>query len=294
MSGHGAQTPDYSSLLIEAQALMERRRYLQARNVISLALRHFPDSSDFQYLSAFLEYATDDRSAATRSTDAVLAHDPQHYGARVLRAHLHEQVKEYSLAERLWIELLRDYPESADCYANYAELMLKTLHIEKARLLAEEGLRHAPEHQGCLHVATLVDFINSSGSAQSENLQKMLRAHPEHVGTASALMVALSDRGRHREALRIAQELLRQQPDSRQLVHLVRELKMQSHWSMVPMYPMQRWGWGGAIALTAAGMIGLRAAATSLPDSIVTPLIYVWLAYALYTWTWPSILRKLI
>ena len=294
MSGSGANTPDYGTMLIEAQALMERRRYSQARNVISQGLRHFPDSADFQYLGAFLEYATNDHPAATRSADGVLARNPQHYGARVLRANLHEQVKEYPSAERLWIDLLREYPENAECYAAYADLMLRTLHLEKARLLAEEGLRHAPEHHGCLYVATLVDFINSPGNAQSDNLQKLLRAHPERMGSSSALMIALADRGRSREALRIAQELLRQQPDSQSLVQLTRELKMQSHWSMIPMYPMQRWGWGGAAVLTVAGMIGVRVAGASLPESIVTPLVYVWLGYCIYTWTWPSILRKLI
>jgi tetratricopeptide (TPR) repeat protein len=294
MSGGGANTPDYMTLLVEAQALMERRRYMQARNVISQALRHFPDSSDFQYLGAFLEYVTEEYANATRSADAVLANDPEHYGARVLRAELHEQAKDYAAAERIWIELLRDYPEKADLYASYAELMLRTLHLEKARLLAEEGLRHVPEHQGSLFVATLVDFINSPGSAQSENLQKLLRAHPEHVGSSTALLIALADSGRNREALRVAQELLRQQPDSEHLVNLVRSLKMQTHWSMIPMYPMQRWGWGGAVALTAAGMIGLRVAGAALPASIVTPIALIWLGYCIYTWTWPWILRKLL
>lgn len=294
MSSSGANTPDYATLLTEAQALMERRRYMQARNVISQALRHFPDSSDFQYLGAFLEYATEDFPAATRSVDAVLAHDPQHYGARVLRANLHEEAKEYPAAERFWIELLRDYPESPDLFASYADLMLKTLHLEKARLLALEGLRLAPEHQGCLFVATMVDFINSPGSAQSEHLRKMLRTHPEHLGSSTALLIRLADSGRSREALRISQELLRQQPDSAHLVQLTRELKMQSHWTMIPMYPMQRWGWGGAVAMTAVGMIGLRYMATALPAPIVTPLVYLWLGYCVYTWVWPSILRKLI
>ena len=294
MSESGSSSPDYVTMLTEAQALMERRRYMQARNVISQGLRHFPDSSDFQYLGAFLEYATNEYAAATRSIDAVLARDPQHYGARVLRANLHEQAKEYPSAERLWIELLRDYPESADCYAAYAELMLRTLHVDKARLLAEEGLRHTPEHQGCLFVATFADFINSPGSAQSANLQKLLYAHPEHVGSSIALLIALADQGRNREALRIAQELLRQQPDSAQLVQIVRALKTQTHWSMIPMYPMQRWGWGGAIAVTAAGMIGLRVAGSALPASIVTPIALLWLGYCVYTWVWPSILKKLI
>lgn len=294
MSETGSSSPDFETMLTEAQALMERRRYGQARNVVAQALRHFPDSSEFQYLGGFIEYATGDYAASTRSIDAVLAHDPQHFGARMLRANLHEEAKEYPSAERLWIELLRDYPENANCYAAYADLMLRTLHVDKARLLAEEGLRHAPEHHGCLFALTLADFINSPGSAQSDSLQKLLHAHPEHVGSSYALLIALADKGRNREALRIAQELLRQQPDSAQLVEMVRALKTQTHWSMIPMYPMQRWGWGGAIAVTAIGMIGLRVAGSALPASVVTPIVLVWLGYCIYTWVWPSILKKLI
>ncbi|MEJ0038471.1 MAG: hypothetical protein WDO68_20730 [Gammaproteobacteria bacterium] len=71
--------------------------------------------------------------------------------------------------------------------------------------------------------------------------------------------MALTQQGRNREALRIAQELLRNQPDNPHYLSLVRELKMQTHWTMLPLYPMQRWGWGGAAAVSVAGIIGVRA-----------------------------------
>jgi tetratricopeptide (TPR) repeat protein len=226
----------------------------------------------------------------------VLASDPKHYAARMLCAHLHDEAREFPQAELLWIELLREYPEDPDCYAAYAELMLKTLNLEKAGRLAREGLRHAPDHHGCLYVATLIDLIRGGGSrdTESENLKRLLTEHPEHVRSSIVLVVALNDRGEHRQALRVAQELLRNQPDSSHLVSLTRELKVQSHWSMVPLYPMQRWGWGGAAVVTVVGVLGLRAASYALPGQAMANLSLLWLGYVIYSWTWPSILRKLL
>jgi predicted Zn-dependent protease len=292
----GGSAPDLSSVLAEAHALVERRRVAHARTVIAQGLRHFPQSSELLYLSASIDYIEDNNDSAMRAIREVLAVDPQHYGARRLCAHLHEEAKEFAKAEALWIGLLREYPENPDCYAPYAELMLRTLNIEKASRLAHEGLRHHPDHAGCLHVAALVDVIEGRGSrsARSENLQRLLREHPEHLRSSTALVVALMDRGQHRDALRVAQELLRNQPDSRHLVDLVRELKMQTHWTMMPLYPMQRWGWGGAIALSIAGIVGLRALDKSVPEPVSFTAALVWIVYVVYSWVWPSILRKLV
>jgi cytochrome c-type biogenesis protein CcmH/NrfG len=225
-----------------------------------------------------------------------LARDPEHVGARRLCAHLHEEAKEFAQAEALWIGLLREFPEDADSYAAYAELMLRTLNIEKATRLAEEGLRHEPDHAGCLYVAAMVDVVSGGGlrGSRNENLQRLLSAHPEQVRTSVALVIALSDQGRHRDALRVAQELLRSHPQSEQYVTLVRELKMQTHWSLLPLYPMQRWGWGGAIAVTVVGILGVRAVNNFMPGPLGSAIVFAWLGYLIYSWVWPPLLRKLI
>jgi predicted Zn-dependent protease len=288
--------PDLASVLHEAHALVERRRYAQARSVVARGLSHFPDDSELQYLGAFVDYAEDRHAEAMQSIRRVLAQNPQHYGARMLCAHLHDEAQEFPQAEQLWIELLREYPEDPDCYAAYAELMLKTLNLDKAERLAREGLRHAPEHHRCLFVATMIDLIRSGGSRQrrSENLERLLREHPEHVRSSIALAVALNERGEPGNALRVAQELVRNQPDSEHLVTFARELKLRNHWSMLPLYPMLRWGWGGAAFVTLGGIFALRAARGVLPESVVVTLGFVWLGYVIYSWTWPAILRKLL
>jgi hypothetical protein len=142
----------------------------------------------------------------------------------------------------------------------------------------------------------MVDVVSGGGlrGSRNENLQRLLSAHPEQVRTSVALVIALSDQGRHRDALRVAQELLRSHPQSEQYVTLVRELKMQTHWSLLPLYPMQRWGWGGAIAVTVVGILGVRAVNNFMPGPLGSAIVFAWLGYLIYSWVWPPLLRKLI
>jgi predicted Zn-dependent protease len=276
----------------EAHALVERRRYAQAQLTVSSGLKEFPESVELNYLAAFIDYASERPGLAMQGVKVLLSQSPQHYGARRLYAHLLEDAKKLAGAERVWIDLLREYPQDADCFAGYGELMLRTLNIDKARRLAQEGLRESPEHAGCLYLAAMVDLILNRRGVQSEHLQRMLREHPDQARSALALVVALSAKGNNRAALRIAQELLRQRPDSPQMLGLFRELKAQTHWSMLPLYPMQRWGWSGAVVVTLVGLIGLRVAARALPPAVSAALTWTWLAYVIYSWIWPRLLRR--
>jgi tetratricopeptide (TPR) repeat protein len=285
---------DLTAIELEGHALIERRRYSQARITVTQGLRSFPESAELQYLAAFIDFASERPEQAMQGVRALLSQAPQHYGARTLYAHLLEGSKELAEAERVWIDLLRDYPQSADCFAGYGELMLKTLNLEKARRLAQEGLRLSPEHAGCLFLAAMIDLIRNRNGVESEHLQRMLREHPEHVRSALALVIALSANGNDRGALRVAQELLRQQPNAGHLVTLVRSLKMRTHWTMLPLYPMQRWGWNAAIAITLAGIVGLRVAEQTLSSPLVETLTWIWLAYVIYSWVWPRVLRRFL
>ena len=95
-----------------------------------------------------------------------------------------------------------------------------------------------------------------------------------------------------RGGLRVARQLLRTRPDSEPVVRLVRQLELRTHWSLLPLYPMQRWGWGGAAAVTAIGIIGIRIADSRLSGSVAATITLVWLGYVVYSWIWPGILRR--
>lgn len=284
-------------LLHEAEVLVERRRFSQARDAIRRGLSEYPDSADLQYLAAFIDYAEDRNDAALRAVEDVLARSPDHYGARKLRAHLLEDSKQAGEAELMWISLLGDYPEDADCYAGYAELTMRALDLQKAEKLAAEGLRHDPEHAGCMYVMAMASIARGSPASSNMDamaLTRLLAAHPENTRSSIALIVALADRGDNAAALRIAQGMLRARPDSPEVLEMVKTLRQQSHWSMLPLYPMQRWGWGGAIAMWGIGIGLVSQVAPRLPDAAGAVLTWTWIGYIIYSWVWPRLLTRIM
>jgi len=135
------------------------------------------------------------------------------------------------------------------------ELVNEVLRVVEQ--LAREGLRYSPENDECLMAAALCETARS-GARPNEGLAKLLQAHPESLSSVHALVVALVDAGRISEAHRIARSALRGDPANLHLVSLVRELHIQNHWSMKPLWPLQKWGWGASAAMWLGGIVVIR------------------------------------
>ncbi|HZF16767.1 MAG TPA: tetratricopeptide repeat protein [Steroidobacteraceae bacterium] len=273
--------------------LIERRRFDLARQHLATALKGFPEHPRLLYQAAYIDYITD-RCEDARSTLAVLLKlDPEDADARELLARVLAEERQFAESERIWIALLRDHPQEPGYFGGYAHLMLKTMHLDKARRLANEGLRLAPEDHDCLFVAALCE-VAQYGGGKDEVLIELLRQHPDSAASAAVLVVALQERGDFRGAHRVAQDLLRAQPDNAVYLGLVRELRAATHWSMWPLYPLQRWGWGASAAIWVLVIGILKTAERTVSPAAVNAIALVWIAYVLYSWVWPRVLRKLI
>ncbi|MGE0031012.1 MAG: tetratricopeptide repeat protein [Steroidobacteraceae bacterium] len=294
MSDDATGALSLSAVVERAHFLIDRQRFDQARTIIGEGLASDPDSDQLLYLSAFVDWAEDRLDSAHTTLRQLLATEPEHYGGRVLLARLLKERKDFQGAEKLWIALLKEYPEDADLHAGYGELMLEVLEVDKGRRLAEEGLRHEPEHEHCLYVVAMARLIDGESLGHNTELATLVSSHPEHLRAGTTLVIALQERGRTREALRISQELLRAQPSHPQLLQNVKALKVATHWSLLPLYPIQRWGWPAVFALWAIFAFGLPRIAPGLPPNIATGVTVLWIAYVIYSWVWPPILRKMI
>jgi predicted Zn-dependent protease len=276
----------------QAFYFIERRRLGDARRILGQGLKQFPQDSDLLYHSAQVDWMADQKRAAEDTARQVLVSDPHHAPARALLAGILSETGEYAEAELLLISLLREYPESADLYGRYSRLMLRTLHLDKAEQLAREGLRYEPENDECLMAAALCETARS-GARPNEGLAKLVQAHPESLSSVHALVVALVDAGRINEAHRIAQAALRGDPANEHLVALVRELRIQSHWSMKPLWPLQKWGWGASAAMWLGGIVLIRFLYKAAPE-LAMPVSFAWLGYCIYSWVWPPLVRRIL
>jgi predicted Zn-dependent protease len=271
---------------------IERRRLHEARRVIQEGLAQHPQDPDLLFHGAQVDWIDNKNAEAEATARQVLVSNPHHAPARQLLASLLVEKGELADAELLLVSLLRDYPEAADLYGRYARLMLRTLHLEKAEKLAQEGLRYDPEDRECLLALALCETARNGGGS-NQGLEKLLAAHPESQSAVHALVVALVNAGRIDEAHRVAQGAMRADPANENLVELVRELRIQNHWSMKPLWPLQKWGWGASIGLYIGAFVTFRVLEKTAPD-LAFPAAMVWISYAIYSWVWPSLIRKIL
>lgn len=279
-------------VVMQVDALLQRRRTDLARSLIGPALASHPEHTALLLQSAWTDYLDDRNEEALRTVRQVLLTEPTHDGARSLYFELLIEKEQNAEAERVIIELLREYPEDAGYYGRYANLMLRTLNLTKAMQLAREGLRYDPDNVECLAAQATCEFIDAPNAA-SHSLQQLLVRHPQLARTLLLVVVALDQRGDVRGAKQISQELVRAQPDNEHLVDVARQLKLKGHWSMLPLWPVQKWGWGASFGIWILAIVGIRALNKVSPAASGAFAVVV-IAYVVYSWVWPPLLRRLI
>jgi len=276
----------------QAFYFIERRRLADARRVLKDGLSQFPQDPDLLFHGAQVEWLNDENDAAEATARQVLGVAPEHAPARQLLATLLVERHQFADAEVLLIGLLRDYPEDAGLYGRYSRLMLRTLHLDKAEQLAREGLRYDPDDSECLLAMALCETARG-GAHANQGLQNLITGHPESMSTVHALVIALVDGGRIDEAHRIAQQAMRADPANEHLVSMVRELRIQNHWSMKPLWPLRKWGWAASAAMWVGSIVVLRGLRTTAPD-LYGPVAVALLAYVIYSWVWPPLIRRIL
>lgn len=279
-------------VVIQVDALLQRRRTDLARSLIQSALASHPEHTELLLQSAWADYLDDKCDEALRLVRQVLVAEPAHESARLLYFELLVEKEQNAEAERVIIELLREYPEDASYYGRYANLMLRTLNLTKALQLARAGLKYDPDNVECLAAQATCEFIDNPNVA-SHGLQQLLVKHPQLIRTLILVAVALDQRGDVRGARQVAQELVRAQPDNESLVDLARQLNVKGHWSMLPLWPLQKWGWGASFGLWILLIVAGRALNKVSPAAAGVFAVVV-IVYVVYSWVWPPLLRRLM
>ncbi len=274
--------------LVEAWHWYERRRPDRARGAIAHGLRLNPEHIELRRLLATLAYEDDLDDEARTQVQAILRDAPEDRAARLLLAKIETSLGQHARAEELLLDLLRDYPDDANLISQYAHLMLKTLHLDKAKALAAEALRRDPDGEYPLVIATLCDIVSGKRLPDQRALSELLDRHPHIRATALMLISALLQAGKSAEAQRISAELIRVDPRDRIALSVAKEIAYVRHWSMRPLLPFQRWGWAGVIGMWALVAVLIRV----IPPIYVTPLALSYLLYCIYSWVWPGILRR--
>lgn len=289
-------TIDHDVAVAQSSELLDRKRLSAARDVLSNALTQYPDSEALLTNAALLDWLDDRLAEAQETIHKVLEIAPDSYTPRYLLAKIYLELENFIESEQAFIDLLRDYPEEPELYAMYASIMLQTFNIEKAQKLAAEALRRDPSNENAMNVHVLCGFIGSSGEEQRRRLHELLTEHPDQAQTTIRVVQMLLDQGKNKEAYALARELVVLDPSNEELVELAASLRRMSHWSLLPLWPMQKWGWAGSVGiwLIAIGIINSGLLDDPPLDAYKGPFTMAILIYVVYSWVWPPILKRIL
>ncbi|MCY1063652.1 tetratricopeptide repeat protein [Nannocystis sp. RBIL2] len=272
--------------------LLEVRRPHDARALVGEALALDPADPDTLCLAGRVELAQQQRAEAERRAHEALARAPGHDGARSLLFDILLADKRHAEAEAVVLERLRDDPADPVALTDYARLLLHVFQLDKARALVAEALRCAPDDAAAQVLDAVLHVIQGDDRAAADRLARLVAADPEAAHVAWTAMLVLSERGHPRQALEIGRQLLRTSPDNPRLVDAVIELRLASHWSMLPLWPILRGGWVASAVLWAVAVFGLILLRPFVHEVVLLVLALLYLALLLYSYVGPPLLRR--
>ncbi|HET8938118.1 MAG TPA: tetratricopeptide repeat protein [Polyangiales bacterium] len=280
-----------NELQFQIARLIEVGRMRDVKQLLQKAFAEAPHDPNLHCLAARAALRVDDEARAGEHVAEALAADPTHPDARVLHFALRCAARDYAEAERTITELIREAPHNGRLLALYAELMLTTMHLDKARALIEEALRRAPDDEHARLVNVLMLIVDGDRAAAGDQLADLIRGNPEGAEVTRTLYNVLIEQRRHREALAIGRQLLKLYPDNDELIDSLAALAAMTHWISLPAYPLRRFGWIGTAGLWVIGGAGVRLLST-VDLTLALGFTALYLLYVLYSWIHLPLLKR--
>jgi predicted Zn-dependent protease len=270
--------------------LLEVGRFTEAHQLLEQYFTENPGDPEAHLYAAVLAQAEEDPERAEQHIRETLRRNPQHRSAKLVLFDVLTDQERWTEAEKLILQLIKEDPEDPLTLALYAQLMLCTLHVDKAAALAEEALRRDPNGRTARLVHVLVETVRGNRSAVEQNLSELIKEDPESYRVVAMLYTVLVNQKRYREALQIAQQLLRYDPNNTALVDDLVELRVHTHPTAILRAPFVKWGWFGSVALWVIAIVTVRILARV---NVTAALVFVaaYIGLCLYSWIHPPMLR---
>jgi tetratricopeptide (TPR) repeat protein len=280
---------------------MTSRGFTNAQHLLSLgrvseALAELDkdfDSEDpmFWWLRALALYYSggiDDAMAAVRSGLRV---DPDSSLLLELLAQCHLSRHDLAAAEEAVLAALRVDAEDADLFALYAQIVAAAGQTEKARKLIAQARRIDPEHAGAVRVEAALAASRFDHHETLLRGRELLSIDPEDSRAHLLTGEVLHNRGDVDDAAEYLRTAVVSDPTDELAAEIARENLIWRHPLMWPLLPAKKFG---AAKVWIAGIVVLLLARTMRNNTITLTLACVWIAYCVYSWVVPPIVRRLV
>lgn len=280
---------------------MTSRAFTNAQHLLSLgrlneALAELDqdfDSEDpmFWWLRALALFhldRIDDAMAAVRSG---LRIDPDSSLLLELLAHCHLSRHDLAAAEEAVLAALRVDAEDADLFALYAQIVAAAGQTEKARKLLAQARRLDPGHAGTVRVEAAIAASRFDHHETLLRGRELLSIDPEDSRAHLLTGEVLHNRGDVDDAAEYLRTAVVSDPADALAAEIARENLMWRHPLMWPLLPAKKFG---AAKVWMAGIAVVLLARTTRNNAITLTLACAWIAYCVYSWVMPPIVRRLV
>lgn len=226
---------------------------------------------------------------AARAAGEGLARDPELPPLLYLRCDCEERRGDLAAAERAILECLRLDPENPYALCRYALLVARAGQVDKAARLVDEASRIDPEHEGVRRCRMIVAYLQGRDEEAAQHGRGLLTANPDDAFVHHMLGHAMFQQGQVGDGSRHLVHAARLEPDDSDLVDAAREARVASHWLLLPLWPIQRYGQVTLWLLASAAILGLYLAGSPLA-ALAFSLGY--LTYCVYTWIMPPLVTR--
>ena len=280
---------------------MSTRAFINARHLMTLSrhgealeeLQKEFDSEDPSHwwlrgLALYGLYRIDDALNAAASG---LRIDPENTLLLDLVARCHANRGDLVEAEQAILAALRVDPEDADLLALYALIVAKAGQIDKAKKLVAQARRIEPENASALRLEASIAVARGEDREALLRSQEMLAINPEDSHAHLLAGEVLHDRGDVDEAAEYLRTAVVSNPRDSVAAEIARENLVWRHPLMWPLRPLHRFG---PAKVWIAGIVLLFLARSTKNTTLMLVAGLTWLAYVLYSWIMPPIVRRIV
>jgi tetratricopeptide (TPR) repeat protein len=194
-------------------------------------------------------------------------------------------------AERLVLAALRIDPDDAELLAQYALLLVRGGQAKKAAAVLARAERIDPENGTVVRAQAMLAFLAGDDRDARRHGERILADVPDDPVGHAILGATASVRGAAGKASRHLDETARYDVRDNATAAAAREARIEAHWLLWPMRPVNRFGpavlWivgiGGALVLDTIGL---------------GPLGLIWIGtyvlLAIYSWTVAPLARRFL
>lgn len=272
-------------------ALLELGKTTLARRLLQDVARSDPGNPQLLLSAALLNGYEEKYPEAERDVTEFLRVEPTHAVGRRLLAHVFRETGRHAEAERILIELIREFPGQSEHYIDYATVLMHNLRFDKAGHLLDEALRIDPDAELGRFYRTVLLFAQGKASSDRTLAFMDFATSPTSRQAVVRMILVLMDAGRLRDARELARELALRMPDDESVLDLFRQLAVSTHPLMVPLRPFLKHGYV-RYAMLYVGMLCLvfplvRAG----QERIAFGFVVLVLTFIVYSWVVPPLVR---